>query len=133
MPVTLDWYDETRIIFIWRYIGKWTLDEGAATVQQLQNLTKQVSGRYDVISDFLEAAYTPPTGILWDWQQAAAKRHTIDSNWGLSVLVTQSSVHEAYILAGIKSSPIIQQHYRVTKSVEDAVKIIEIDRAKTAK
>jgi hypothetical protein len=128
MPVVCDWYDEAQAIIALGFIGNWTTEELLESNKTLLHLPRQVTTRFDIISDFLQAAYTPPTGVLWEWKQMAIARHHEFPNWGFTVYVTNSGVMQAYINEGIDSTDAIQQHARLARTIEEAVQIIQADR-----
>ena len=128
MPVECDWYDEAQAIIHLNFIANWTTQELLESNKTLLHLSRQVKGRFDIISDFLQAAYTPPTGVLWEWKQMAITRHHEFPNWGFTVYVTTSGVMQAYISEGIDSTDAIGQHGRLARTIEEAVQIILADR-----
>ena len=128
MPVECDWYDEAQAILTLRFLANWTTLELLDANNVLLQLSRQVQGRFDIISDFLHAAYTPPTGVLWEWKQMAITRHHEFPNWGFTVYVTNSGVMQAYINEGMDSTDAIGQHGRLARTVEEAVQILLADR-----
>jgi hypothetical protein len=128
MAVICDWYNRKASIIGVHYIGNWTAEENIAMSSRLNHLIESVQGRYDIVVDGLEAAYTFPTGTLWSWKQ---KMEMLEENrHGLSLLiyVTSSDVHRAYFEEGFKTSAAIRKHCRITNSVEEALEIIQQDR-----
>ena len=128
MVVICDWYNRKASIIGVRYIGNWTAEENAAMSVRLNGLIQSVNGRYDIVVDSLEAAYTFPTGTLWSWKQKMEMLEENRPGLSLIVYVTSSDVHRAYFEEGFKTSAAIRKHCRMTNSVEAAIKIIQQDR-----
>jgi hypothetical protein len=131
MPMMVDWYDKTQNIILLRFIENWTLEEYSAANVTLQQLCQQAVGRFDMIADLSEAAYSPPVGTLWDWKQYADLRDSIFPDWGLTVFITPSRVYNAFFEEGIQTSDVVRKHSRLAKNVIEAVQIIRADRANT--
>jgi hypothetical protein len=129
MPVSVNWYDEVQRIMLYRLIGDWTLAENTEANILSHQLSQQVTGRFDIIADATESTYVPPIGSLWDWKQSAMFRDSTFLNWGLTVVVTTSKVGEAFFEEGVQTSEVIHRHFRLAKSVADALEIIHADRA----
>jgi hypothetical protein len=129
MPVSVDWYNEAQSIIRYRLIGNWTLAENAEASVVSHSLSQQVTGRFDIIVDSTESTYVPPVGSLWDWKQSAALRDEMYPNWGLTVVVSSSEVSAAFFEEGFQTSDVIRKHFRLAKSIIEAVQIIRADRA----
>ena len=128
MVVQSDWYSERKEIILLRFVGKWTSDEVDVAHQNWQSLVKNTGTRFDIISDLSQAAYTPPIGTLWEWKKGAELREVVFPNWGLTVFVFDSDVYKAYYEEGLKSSSIIRWHYRLAKTLDEAIQIIQSER-----
>ena len=128
MAVICDWYDRRASIIGVRYIGDWTAEENAAMSSNLNQLIESVNGRYDIVVDGLEAAYTFPTGTLWSWKQKMEMLEEHRPGLSLLVYVTSSDVHKAYFEDGFKTSAAVRKHCRMANSVEEAIAIIQQDR-----
>jgi hypothetical protein len=128
MPVICDWYSRKNRIIGIRYIGKWTVEENVAANPIFNELIQSVNERFDMIVDALEAAYTFPTGTLWNWKQ---KIEALENNYpmlSLVVYVTSSDVHKAYFEDGFETSTAVRKHCRMANSIEEALEIIQQDR-----
>jgi hypothetical protein len=128
MPVTVDYYDEAHSIIIQRVIGNWTTQDALEIAARFRPLAQQIEGRFDVITDFLEAAYTPPVGILWEWKQIVQELDNEFTNWGTTVWAVKSGVFKAFFEEGVQTTEAIRKHYRLAKTVDQAIQIIQADR-----
>jgi hypothetical protein len=130
MPVICDWYDESKAIIITHFLGSWTQEEFLEGNKASNVFCSLVQHRFDIISDFTQASYTPPAGILWKWEQMVTVRDIEFPHWGLTILVASSSVLEAYFEGGREDTEAIRKHYRLVKTVTEAVQVILTDRTR---
>ena len=128
MPITYNWLDEANSIIVVRFSGNWTVDEQVNNYG-LIDLMRQTNGRFDVIVDFSEASYTPAVGSLGQWINDLEGRKKTYPHWALAVQVITSNVMIAYFDEGVRVSEVIRKHCRRTRMFEEAVQIIQVDRA----
>lgn len=118
MPINVSWYNEAKTILHIQYIGKWTLDDFHAMLENSTQMTRN-SSPFVVIGDFTESSMTP-NGLL-----AASPRieQTTPPHRLLLILVQPGLMMQMLMKAVSAVHPKAIDNATVVGSFDEAVKL----------
>jgi hypothetical protein len=125
MAVELDWLDDSHTIHIYRMIGAWTWDEFYPVYARGVEQEREAGIRIDTVVDFRESTRIPPNAL------SHLKRFSdkLVPNDGLNVFVTSNRSFIVLYNAAARLYTRIGTFFRVVATLEDALTLIEADRA----
>ena len=134
MPFDVDWHDEAKGIIKMTVYGHPTWDEYHIAVEKIASEVKATSRRIDLILD--DKVGMPP-GNPMPHLKVAIDKLTAFPNFGMSMAVSTRNVALFPQLMMETASRLYRfdlKHYgRFLKTMEEAVAVIEADRANTTK
>lgn len=129
MSITYSWDEDGVRICRVRFCGHWTWDEFLHIAECVRNEGQQLTERFDIINDFLEAPHLPSgSGVT----HAYAVFRRLPPNTGLVVVVTQSAFVRALVEILGKVHPETRRTYVAASTLEQARALIEQARADTS-
>jgi hypothetical protein len=124
MPVTVDWYDDTKTIVLYSMEGRWTWDELYPEYHKAIAMEKAQPHRVDVVID-LSTTHHLPVNVLTHVRHFSDKQ---PENIGLSVIVTKNQFVNNLYQIGCRIHRNIQRYFAVTRTMEEALAMISEQR-----
>ena len=128
MPVTVDWYDETRTILHYRFETPWTWSEYHAAIQAAWELAESVDHPTDTITD-MRHSRVMPDNLFRNIRQTMVE---IPESTQTVVLVGTNMLMEALLGILRRLYPRQMGKFFTTETVEEARALIAERRAAMA-
>lgn len=127
MTVTVMWDNELEDVIRYQFIGRWTWQEFLLGFEQEVRMVQSLHGRrYDVIGDTMESAVLPGgSGLTHIY--SVYRRYP--QNWGITMIVTQSSFVRAMYKVGERLHPDTKNAFIIVPTLEEARTTIRGRRA----
>ena len=119
MPVSMDWFNDEKTIYLATYSGAWTWEEVYEAARSANKQFDSVNHKVHVIHNFLETSRFPDK-IL---SHAIALSRTMHPNTGIGVLVGRGSLFMTLlrIFNRVYAATFRKSNFRVAYSVDEAL------------
>lgn len=127
--VTVRWFDEGHSIVVYDFAESWSWNDLYPAFEQALEMQHSVTHRVDVILEFPSLVGIPPNAI----SNLVSISKKQPDNLHLSVFLTRASLISAILRVASNLSPVARDYYRTAKTLDEALAIIQDDRATNAK
>lgn len=128
MSIQIRWFDDTKRIVLWEFVGQWTLDELHTIYTKSHNMCLEVPEHtVNALVDMTRSPDTIPSSIF---SSLTARRRTEAPNFGMVVIVSNSTLIKVFVNI-MDRMPSLHEHFKIVLTREEGLAFIEQRQSKS--
>ena len=121
MPISIQWYDDSKRVVLWDFDGAWTLEQLHAIYTESHNMCMTVpENKVIALLDLTHSASVIPPNIF---SALSTRRRTQAPNFDMIVVVSSSSLIKVFVNI-MMTMPALHDQFALYDTYEDALAFI---------
>ena len=123
MPITIRWFDDTKRINLWEFVGQWTLDELHSIYSESHRMCLEVPDR--TVCALVDMTGSHFNGVPANiFTALTARKRTNAPNFDMAVIVSNSALIKVFV-GTMSKMPSLQNQFAIFSSKADALGFIQ--------